>query len=374
MSGGGAERILNTILYDIQDEFDVTLVLIESKISYDLPKNTDIVVLAGVVGDSSIVKLMNIGMLAFKLARLSNRLKADYTFSLTTRPNLINSLSKYFRNKAVNIIYEVTTPSKIYSRNNFLSRVMCFFIRTAYPMANTIICNSHGVSHDLKVNFGIKKNIETVYSPIDIKHVKEQANAACSLIDDSAVNLITVGRLDYGKNHEMMIRAFANIKNKNSYLYILGEGELELYLKGVAQDLNIGKRVIFLGFDNNPYKYLKKCDIFLFSSKFEGFPTVLIEALACQLPVISTDCKSGPREILSSFNSATTKEKEVEFCEFGILTELDNQNSFTNAIDLMISSNGVREDFKGKSLFRAGHFSKEKSIPCLLKVITSQCN
>jgi len=341
----------------------------ENKISYDLPTNLNVIVLKGVENDSSVVKLLNIAILSFRLARLSNRLRIDCTFSLTTRPNLINSLSKYFGNKAANIVYEVTTPSVVYSGGGFLSRFVRYLIKTAYPSANTIICNSYGVLHDLKVNFGIKRNIETVYSPIDIEYIKTQADTPCSLVDDSAINLITVGRLDYGKNHEMMIRAFANIKSKNSYLYILGSGVLESHLKKVVQDLNINKRVIFLGFDNNPYKYLKKCDIFLFSSKFEGFPTVLIEALACQLPVISTDCKSGPREILSNYKNTSTK--SIDICEFGILTRLDDQSSFTNSIDLMMSNSDLYTNFKDKCLHRAVQFSKQKTIPHLVKIISN---
>ena len=358
MAGGGAERIVSTIVHELRDEFSITLVLINDEITYDLPDNISIVVLPGINESNVVAKFLNIGVLAFRLAKLSSSKKIDCTFSLATRPNLINSLSGFFGNKSIIIIYEVTTPSVVYSSN----KIMRYLIKKIYPMAERMIANSYGASNDLKTEFKIINKIKTIYSPIDIEYIHEQASVPCSSIDDNddLINLITVGRLDYGKNHEMMIRAFVDIKNKNTLLYILGEGDLEVSLRQLTRELDASDRVIFLGFDSNPFKYLVKCDVFLFSTRFEGFPTVLIEALACQLPIISTDCKSGPREILA--NNMTDATVGFEVCDYGVLVELDNQNAFTKAIDLMLDNDKLRWSYINKATSRANYFSKDKSI------------
>ena len=107
---------------------------------------------------------------------------------------------------------------------------------------------------------------------------------------------VTVGRLDNGKNHRLIIEAMKSIE---ADLWIIGDGELREELLSYIKELNLNDKVYLLGKKENPFAFLAKADCFVFTSNHEGFPNVLVEALACSLPVISTDCKSGPREILS---------------------------------------------------------------------------
>ena len=356
--GGGAERVLSTMLFSLKDEFQLTLVLTDKRIDYDIPDGINIVYLnSNWINRFGFSKFFNIGLLAYKLAKICSFTKADYCFSLTLRPNLINSLSRIFGNKSVTILYEVATPSVQYAKKNISSFVIKKMISTIYPKGDILLANSMGVSNDLKVNFFIEKDIQVVYSPVNIEHIVNLSNVACELSDKECVRFVTVGRLDKGKNHEMMIKSFSKIKNTKSMLYILGEGELKNELKLLINKLSLQKRVLLLGFDNNPYKYLRQCDVFLFSSNFEGFPTVVIEALVCGLPVISTDCYNGPREILSNVNNFQHIVYNIQLVDYGILTPVNNQSCFIEAINVIMENDGLMEKYQKGALERARYFA-----------------
>jgi N-acetylgalactosamine-N,N'-diacetylbacillosaminyl-diphospho-undecaprenol 4-alpha-N-acetylgalactosaminyltransferase len=372
LEGGGAERILATMLFSLREDFELTLVLIEKRIVYDIPHDINIVYLNSVwMNYFGLGKFLNIGFLAYKIAKLCAFIKADYCFSLTLRPNLINSLSKQFGNKSVTVLYEVATPSVQYAEKSIASFFIKKMISTIYPRGDVLLANSMGVSNDLKVNFFIEKLIQVVYSPINIDHIINLSNEESELSDGKCVKFVTIGRLDKGKNHEMMINSFSKIKNTDSMLYILGEGELKSDLNILIEKLSLQKRVLLLGFDSNPYKYLRQCDVFLFSSSFEGFPTVVIEALACGLPVISTDCYSGPREMLSNVNDFQRITDNIEVADYGILTPVNNQNCFTEAINVIMENTELIEKYQKGALERARYFSNSDPAYGIKNVLLS---
>ena len=368
MGGGGAERVLSTIIDELILNYKITLVLLEDEIKYKVPKDVNLIVL-GKQNNSALNKLLNIFLGSYKYAKICNDLNADISFSLTVRSNLINALSKMFGNKALTYLYEVCTPSVQYSDNSMSSKLMKKLVDLLYPKIDRIITNAHGVTLDLKKNCHIKNDIKTVYSPIDIEFIREQALQNNPFFDENATKFISVGRLDSGKNHAMMIKSFANIKEKNSKLYILGDGELREELNTLVSDLNLSKRVIFLGFVSNPFVYLLNADIFLFSTRYEGFPTVLIEALACNLPIISTDCLSGPREILANNNNYDKLLDKVSFSDYGVLTPVDNQELFEKAINDLLENEMLLEKYKKNALLRANVYSKQVTMTEMKKIL-----
>ncbi len=110
-----------------------------------------------------------------------------------------------------------------------------------------------------------------------------------------------MGRLSAQKNFTLLIRAFAKVlENRPARLIILGEGHLREELTQLCADLDISKQVEMPGCESNPYKFMKNADLFVLSSNYEGLPNALVEALACGCPIVSTDCLSGPREILDN--------------------------------------------------------------------------
>lgn len=367
LAGGGAERILSTIIHELHEKFDTTLVLIEDIIEFNIPNDVKIIYLSK-KGNSKngLMKFLNIGFYAYRFSKVCQEENIDISFSLTTRPNLINVLSKSFYPKTKKIVYEVATPSVQYENKSISSYIVKSLIKILYPKADCLLANSKGVSNDLEENFVNNQDIHTVYSPINVKKIFNSTHVEDFKLSNDSINFITVGRLDSGKNHQMMIRAFSKIKKQNTALYILGVGELYQDLLTTIKELKLEKRVFLLGFDSNPFKYLKQCDVFLFTSRYEGLPTVLIEALACELPIISTDCPSGPREILSEKSQSTNS---IDSCEYGMLTPVDDDIKFTKAIDKLLEDKSLYNKYKENAMKRAESFSMEKSIEKLTNVL-----
>lgn len=183
-------------------------------------------------------------------------------------------------------------------------RMVPRLIRHFYPWADQIIGNSQGVARDLVQLTGLPSaRIRIIYNPVVTPELYRKAKACPDhpwLAGDGLPVLLAIGRLTAQKDFPTLLRAFAEVRRAQPCrLIILGEGPDRVLLETLVRDLHLEAHVSLPGFVENPYAYLSRASLFVLSSRYEGLPTVLIEALACGAPVISTDCPSGPREILA---------------------------------------------------------------------------
>jgi len=182
--------------------------------------------------------------------------------------------------------------SFLYSDNKFFSFISLLLKYFFYNFADGIITNSNGSRKSLEYFILNKKKITTIYNPYlaKINHNKNKKDKF----------LITIGRLQKKKDHENLLKEFYffSKKNKEYKLLILGHGKLKIKLEKLVDDLKIKKRVIFKGWVNNTLPYLKQAKLFILSSVYEGLGNVLIDAINHNTPCVSTDCHSGPSEIL----------------------------------------------------------------------------
>ena len=301
LAGGGAERVVSILSDALSEEYDVTLVLMNNTIAFDIPRHIQIFFLENSdPHEHGMKKLLKLPLLGLRYKRFCQKNSIDISLAFTNRPSYISIFAKIFGNHIPTIISERTTPSMMYKENNLLSRVNKLLIRYLYPRADTIITNSEGNRLDLIKHFFIDPQcIETIYNPFDLTKIKQSAIKEVPEHSFDIFTFISVGRLDRGKNHRLLIEAFSMLEDTATQLIILGEGVEREGLQRYIRSLSLQERVFLLGFDRNPYQYLIRSDLFVFTSRYEGFPNVLVESLACGLPVISTDCKSGPREILA---------------------------------------------------------------------------
>ena len=372
MVGGGAERVVSVLLEELKEKYDITLVMMRKKIDYGIPKEIKVVFLEDSHPDEhGIFKLMKLPLLAWKYAKFCQKNKIDLSMSFTTRPAYFSIFSRWLGNKSKIIINESTTPSMMYKSNALVSKINKFLIRTLYPHSDLIIANSEGGKLDLIQNFSIESTqIKVIYNPCDLETIRTKSKQVVDLVALDRYTFISAGRLDAGKNHTMLINAFAQVNNKDTQLFILGEGILKDELKKLIYDLSLEKRVFLLGFDANPYKYFSKADTFVFASNYEGFPVVLIEALTCGLPMISTDCKSGPRELLAPTSDVEKHlQNKLERAEFGILTPVGNTNLLTKAMDMMVEDKNLQDEYRKKSENRVESFSQYKIIPQFANIL-----
>ncbi|WP_141071058.1 glycosyltransferase, partial [Campylobacter fetus] len=201
-------------------------------------------------------------------------------------------------------------------------------------------------------NFDIDpKKMRVLYNALNLDEIREKSR---DLIDEKEPFFLSVGRLDSGKNHELLIRAYANLKNCDKNLLILGDGVLKEHLQGVIDELNLKNRVKLLGFDSNPYKYMSKCYAFVFVSLFEGFSNALIEALACSKLVISSDHKSGARELLGDD-------------KWGVLVQVNDETATSKAMQKALDDPDWVKIYEKNAIIRASFFDKRKIADELIK-------
>jgi glycosyltransferase involved in cell wall biosynthesis/ubiquinone/menaquinone biosynthesis C-methylase UbiE len=188
------------------------------------------------------------------------------------------------------------------AHNRFL---MPLLIRHFFPKAHAIVAVSHGAADDLAMVAGIpRQSIRVIYNPVVSTTLLAKSREPTShrwLQNDNVPVIVGMGRLTRQKNFAALIRAFALVREQiPSRLIILGDGEERPSLESLCLNLGVAEDVDLPGFIANPYPILSKSSLFVLSSRWEGLPWVLIEALACGTKVVSTDCPSGPREILDN--------------------------------------------------------------------------
>ncbi len=184
-------------------------------------------------------------------------------------------------------------------QNSIKHRALLALMRQIYGHADGVVAVSEGVAKDLARKLNLPdKSITTIYNPVVSQEMIDRGSDELRWDFHEPV-IISVGRLTEAKDYPTLLKAFAHFrKQRKSTLVILGEGELREDLEALAKSLGVWQDVHMPGFVDNPYSWMKKADLFAMSSKWEGLPTVLIEALALGVPIVSTDCPSGPREIL----------------------------------------------------------------------------
>lgn len=342
LNSGGAEKLVCLLIYDLEQDYNVSLVLMNDTIKYDLKGFKKIYFLENAsLEESGILKFLKLPFLAWKYKIFCKKNNIDTSISLLSRPNYISIISKIFGNKSKIVISEHSFLSKQYESNTIQSKINKFLIKKLYVLADKIIAVSKGSSNDLKENFGIKNSIDIVPNTIDIEEIKEKMQEEVDF-NFSKFTFITIGRLDNGKNHKLLIEAFAKL-DFDAQLLIIGEGELKKDLINLIHRLKLKNKVFLLGFQNNPYKYLSKANCFVFSSNYESFGIVLLEAMACGLPIISTNCESGPREIL---------------CEdkYAILVPIKDIKALYNAMNEIYNNDKLKDKYILKSKERITYF------------------
>jgi len=178
-------------------------------------------------------------------------------------------------------------------------------VKRFYPWADYVIGISRGVADDLSQTAGLPRDrIKILYNPVVTPELREKARAPLNhpwFETGQPPVVLAVGRLTKQKDFPTLIRAFAQVRQtRPARLLILGEGPDRPALEALVHKLSLEGDVAMPGFVENPYAYMSRVSLYVLSSRWEGLPTVLIEALSCGLPIIATDCPSGPREILAN--------------------------------------------------------------------------
>jgi len=240
------------------------------------------------------------------LTRLLRRVRPEAVLSTLVEANFLTvAAARLAKIDARVAIREANTPSHDLLRSPRLAkRLTGRLLPYIYPKADAIIASSQGMVHDLVMNFRIPPHkIRHIPNPLPLERVRQQAQESVThpwLSDGQTLVILGVGRLESAKDFATLIRAFAKVRTElDIRLIILGEGSMRPQLETLAHELGLSAVVAFPGFDPNPFRSMARASVFVLSSRHEGFPNALVQAMACGCPVVSTDCPSGPSEILA---------------------------------------------------------------------------
>ncbi|MGG3640560.1 glycosyltransferase [Bacillus gobiensis] len=335
---GGMPKVASNIMSGLNSEsYSQFLILLDSESNIRYSHNSEILLVCP-KGKSKIEKIKTFFKRINQVKKIKKNFNFDIVVSFGVAANIANILSK--NNNELVICTEHNIKSIENKTWGFFGKVYDFLIKLLYSKSDRLVAISKVMKEDFIENYNIRKNIDIIYNPHKINEIIEYSDMPLSyeeeLIFQNKITLINVGRLTYAKGHCHLIRVLAELKKTipNIQLLILGQGEMESDLKELTLKLNLIDSVYFLGFQSNPYKFIKQSDVFVLSSMFEGFPNVLIESLACETPIISTDCKSGPREIIDKEKNIYKNIKQYEIHDYGILTPNFNEDVVLNNREL----------------------------------------
>jgi len=365
LAGGGAEKVASELSLNLSRNIDRQIVILSDKVSY--PSKEPPLSL-GIKFRKPLALWIPYAFLlgVIKYRKLLKSYKPDLSLSFLTLDNLINIISNY-GNPDTKTIISVHIALSMKFKNSLPDRMAKFVIKNLYNHADLIVAVSEGVREELISDFNIKSSkIKVMYNAVDINKI--QGLSEESIDDESWFNedvplIINVGRLAIQKGQWHLIRAFSEVrKHRKCRLIIRGSGELQEYLSNLVKELNLTEDVKFLGWKDNPYKYIAKSSFFVSSSLWEALPYALTESMACGRPIISTDCKYGPREILGE-NEYGILVPPMDGKLRNALEPLStNEQILSKAIINFLDNTELRNLYSQKSKERVKNFAVEKCI------------
>lgn len=332
LASGGAEKVISLLLKELIKDYEVTLFLFYNEIHFPIPKEVKVIFFKDQIPQKSSPIFRFLDFIAFSRTYTQNlkRLDIQFAISFLAFPNLLNGLVSLWHRKRSFIISERGFPS-----DNTTSKLSLFISKLCYPIlynrCDKLFSNSVHINKDLQQNFGITIPMEVIYNPIEMP---KKIRVPVSFWDtNNPYKIITVGTLNLRKNHIMILRALNELKSQDGFnLTVLGGGHLEDELKLKSLELNVENQISFPGKVKNVGDFLITNDCFVLSSFTEGFPNALLEAMSYGLPCISTNCLSGPLELLNDNQDIVIEKGKFQLVKYGILVNNDDHIALSKAI------------------------------------------
>ena len=344
MRGGGAERVMLDLAAGLARRgLNVDLVLMHAKGEY----------LHLVPDDVRVIDLDTRKLVSFiaDFLRYVRRERPSAVLSTLLLPDMAVLIAKLIFGKRLRVVLRQATMftdalKVATSRNRQYMRL----VRLLMPAADAIVAVSEGTAADLRTQAPrAAGRIITIYNPVVSSDTTDKADVPVEhqwFGDDGEPVILAAGRLAPVKDYPTLLRVFADVvRSRAARLVILGQGVERESLLELAQRLGVADRFDLPGFDVNPFRYMSRASVFVLSSRFEGFPNVLAQAMACGTPVVSTDCRSGPSEIL-------------EGGKWGHLVPVGDWRAMARAIENTLDNPLPAEDLKA----RASVYSVETSV------------
>ena len=384
---GGAQRVFHDHSVELAKSYAVTEAVFNLDDGDLYPSGNPVVSLEVGGGGGALAKLQNFRRRISGLRRLRERLQPLAVISHLEGADYVNLLSG-----GPGKIILCVHGSKIHDAN--ISGLVGWLRKRVlmprlYNRADAIVTVSRDINPELIEGFGVKpEKLVTINNFFEVAQIEAKSREALTVAEqavyDAAPVLVTSGRLTAQKNQAPLLNAFAALlKRRAAKLVFVGDGELRNRLTRCAHGLGLrvyeawnpdagltpDYDVYFLGLQQNPFKYIRPASLFVFPSAWEGFPMALGEAMICGVPAVTTDCPTGPREILApSTGTLLTPIRNAEKAEFGVLMPMLNQPTtlaadlkvWTDTLDQLLGDAAERERLGQLASQRMQDFTREK--------------
>lgn len=300
LDAGGSERAVSNLSLSLnRKKYDISIIVFDgTNIKYQYFGN--LIDLKIPASRHLLSKLFGFIKRYFKLKKIKKVNQFDYVISFLSTPNILNILTNTKNTRNIVSIRNYDSLKK----KSLLYIAIKFVELNLYKKAYKIVAVTELIKRDLNKKKAVYKKTIVINNGFDISSIKKKSQQKIEenyLSVFSKPNVITIGRLTYQKGQWLLIEATRRIVKviPDFQLVIIGKGELKSKLMIQIDEYKLRKNVTIIDHVLNPFKFISKSNMFVLSSLYEGFPNVLIEAMACGVPVISTDCLTGPREILA---------------------------------------------------------------------------
>jgi len=322
LSGGGAEKaILNLSKSLIKKGHNVDIIIFRDKFEYTIPLGVELTVLSEKPSFGWIGKRVLAFKLKSKIYKKEKTSKFDIiisTLPLADEVSILAKLSNHWCRIANTLSVEVKNLS---SHNVSKSQRRLSRYQNLYNGRN-LVAVSEGVRLDLLNNIGLhNSNIDVIYNPFDFENIRKLSMEGADI--QAKQYIVHVGRFSKQKRHDVLLEAYSNIHNHHKLILLTNSSE---ELSSMIKEKGLEDKVIVSGFQSNPYPWISNAELLVLSSDHEGMPNVIIESLIVGTPVVSTDCPSGPNEVIGE-----------SFPEY--LVPVGNSVSLAKAIDHVLDSN-----------------------------------
>lgn len=348
MEGGGAEKIMASLLRNLKSEMEICLVTLYAGGRF----LDEAGFLQGMTYHTLRAERGNTITFTWRLRKILLKEKPDKIISFLYYPNIITYLA--VNGLDIPIILSERSNHRFYLTRSFKHRVWRFLLGQAYRKAEKVVTVSDASAKFIMNDFGIAAGkIRTIYNGISFKRLDELKDEPVTEIDlpSGTRYILTAGSLSRSKNHALLIDAFRLVKSRHEKisLVILGKGEMEEVLKKQIGDSGLNGSVFMPGYALNPYKFMAGALCFVLSSKWEGFPNVLLEAMYVNGHVVSTDCPTGPSEIITN---------GVD----GILCRSNDAEDLAAGLEKICFDEDLREKVYLKSRGKIINFGEERMV------------
>ena len=297
LGGGGAERVFSMLLRHLdRSRFEPHLALLKAGGAFleDIPKDV-------VIHD---LKASRVRYAVPRIVRLVWKIRPQTLLSTMGHLNLALILAKPLLPAGIRLLVrETAVASAILVEEARHPWLWIWLYRRLYRRANAVVCLSNSMVEDLVEHFGLpREKLVRIYNPVDTQRVRELAKIGANPYYGPGPHLVTAGRMTRQKGFDVLLNAMSAVLEHfpSARLAILGEGPLRSQLTEQTERLGLTGVVQFLGFQQNPWRYIKHADLFVLPSRYEGLPNVLLETLTLGTPVVATDCVGATREVQES--------------------------------------------------------------------------